>query len=182
MRNREYLQRGKSYLAVMNHSSLFDIPTVMTFIPDGSWVGRDKLLKIPSFGRMLERTNYVPINPSSWKKSLEAIKTASSNAADGMTVLIFPEGTRTQDGNIQNFSKGFVRIMRETGVDILPITINGLFTWKSKYQKYINTSDPIEIIVNKPVKSEQLQELSDNEIIVLIKEIVESSYSGLNGG
>ena len=182
VRNREFIEPGKSYLAVMNHSSLFDIPAVMTFIPDGSWVGRDKLLKIPVFGKMLERTNYIPIDTLSWRKSLEAIKKASANASEGMTVLIFPEGTRTQDGNIQNFSKGFVRIMKETGVDILPITINGLFTWKAKYQKYINTTEPIEIIINKPVEAAQLNLMDDGEIIVLIKSIIESSYLGLNGG
>lgn len=181
VKNKNYIEPDKTYLAVMNHSSLFDIPAIMTFIPHGSWVGRDKLLNIPIFGSFLRRANYIPINPASWRQSLEAIKLATDKTSKGMAVLIFPEGTRTNDGSIQNFKKGFVKIMRETGVDILPITINGLYTWKSKHQKHINTSEKLEIIINKPVHAKELTVLTDNDVIAKVKGIIESSYYTANG-
>ena len=181
VRNREHLISDKSYLVVMNHSSMFDIPAIMTVIPDGSWIGREKLLRIPVFGNFLKRINYIPIDPAHWRKSMEALKKAVANSSSGISVLIFPEGTRTLDGNIQQFNKGFVKIMRDTGADILPITIKGLYTWKSKHQRYINAGEKPEIIINEPINAEALMSLKDNEIISNVKKVIESSYYPRDG-
>ncbi len=174
--NRNYIEKGKSYIAVMNHTSYLDIPAVMTVIPNGAWVGREKLLHLPLFNIMLKRLKYIPIEPSSWRKSLEAIKLAAERSNEGLVILMFPEGTRTDDGGIADFRKGFIRILRESETDVLPITINGLYYWKSKYQKHINTTEQLEIVIGRPLEAEKLLELSDFEIALKVKEAVESEY------
>jgi len=176
VRNRSYIKPGHTYLALINHSSLFDIPAIMTILPGGAWIGRGKLLKIPIFGRYLSKLNYIPIEPSNWRKSLEALETASMKSSKGQIILMFPEGTRSSDGNLQEFRRGFIRILRKTEIDILPITINGLYNWKPKYQRHIDTSEKLEIVINEPLPASELISLDDKEIIQKVKQRISRDH------
>ena len=57
----ENIEKGKNYILLANHASLFDIMAILSFYPGVSWFGREYLLKVPLFGRVLKLTHYVPM-------------------------------------------------------------------------------------------------------------------------
>ena len=96
--------------------------------------------------------------------------------AGELTVAIFPEGTRTLDGKFQRFRKGLILLLNNSDIDILPVTLNRFYSLKPKNRFYIDPFIPIEAVIHKPVEKKSLENKSDNEILAMLKSIVESKY------
>jgi len=92
------------------------------------------------------------------------------------TVAIFPEGTRTLNGRINTFYRGFIYLYRTRNLEILPVTLNGFYDLKPKNRLYINFGSKLDVIIHKPIKREVLADKSDIEIIDTVKGIIESAY------
>jgi 1-acyl-sn-glycerol-3-phosphate acyltransferase len=168
---KDYIEKDKNYLLLMNHTSMFDFPAVMTVFPRLAWLGRDNLVKIPVFGRTLLLTDYIPIYPGDISRSKKSIETAISRSSR-IHIGMFPEGTRTLDGSMNDFKKGFTYIIRDTDLDILPVTINGLFSWKQKYQKYITPIEKAVLVIQQPVKNETLKSMSNDDMADYMKRVL----------
>ena len=87
---------------------------------------------------------------------------------------MFPEGTRTTDGKVNRFYRGFIHLLRASDINLLPVTLKGLFLLKPKTMFHINFSSKINIIIHPPIERESLINKTDEEIIRIVKEIIES--------
>lgn len=175
LHGKENIIKGEKYILVANHSSLFDIMAIMSFYPGVSWFAHERLLKIPLFGTILRMIDYVPFTKPTVKNTKEMIDQLIRKSKN-KTVAIFPEGTRTTDGNINDFYRGFIYLFRTSDVGILPVTLNGFFDLKSKTRMYINFNSKLDIIIHKPLTREELIDKTDSEIIDIVKAIIESAY------
>jgi 1-acyl-sn-glycerol-3-phosphate acyltransferase len=92
------------------------------------------------------------------------------------TVAIFPEGTRTLNGKINEFYRGFIYLLRNTDVNILPLTLNGFYDLKPKNRSYINYDAELEVIIHEPINREELIEKTDFQIAETVKSVIESAY------
>jgi 1-acyl-sn-glycerol-3-phosphate acyltransferase len=174
----ENIKKDGKYILVANHSSLFDILAIISFSPGVSWFGHARLLKIPIFRQILKMTDYVPMKRANIKNTREMIDRLIEKSK-GHTIAIFPEGTRTQDGKIRDFYRGFIHVLRASDINVLPVTLNGFFVLKPKNRFYINFSSRISVIIHEPLAREALIEKDDAEIINVIKNIIESSLVSL---
>jgi 1-acyl-sn-glycerol-3-phosphate acyltransferase len=172
----ERIEKNGKYILVANHSSLFDIMAIISFFPGVSWFGHARLLKIPVFRQILKMTDYVPMKKTSIKNTKEMIDRLI-NKSKGHTIAIFPEGTRTQNGKVSVFYRGFIQVLRASEINILPVTLNGFYVLKPKNRFYINFSSKISVIIHEPVARELLIDKDDSEIISILKNIIESSLS-----
>lgn len=175
LHGKENIIKGEKYILVANHSSLFDIMAIMSFYPGVSWFGHERLLKIPLFGTILRMIDYVPFTKPTVKNTKEMIDQLIRKSKN-KTVAIFPEGTRTTDGNINDFFRGFIYLFRTSNVGILPVTLNGFYDLKPKTRMYINFNSKLDIIIHKPLTREELIGKTDSEIIDIVKATIESAY------
>jgi len=175
---KENYDRSKKYILIANHASIYDIPAIMSVVPGVSWIGREYLVRIPGFGHLLKMNDYIPIEPGQPRRSRQSIKQAIAHAKDGITVAIFPEGTRTLDGQLGTFKKGFIHILRATHLNILPVTLNGFYSLKPKTQFTIAPKGKLEIIIHPPIDNKKLLPMADNEILDVVKKTISSSYQG----
>jgi len=171
----ENMEKDKRYILVANHASLFDIMAIMSFFPGISWFGRERLLKIPLFGQILKMIDYIPMKQASIKATKEMLGHLIQKSS-GKTIAIFPEGTRTTDGQLKRFHKGFIYVQRASELDILPVTLNGFHRLKPKTRMAIDFRTPIGVVIHKPVKNVELKDENDVDIIRRIKGIIESAY------
>jgi 1-acyl-sn-glycerol-3-phosphate acyltransferase len=172
---KENIEPGVKYILVANHASLFDIVAIMSFYPGIAWFGHERLLKIPLFGRMLKMTDYIPFmkpNVNNTKFMMEQLSLKASKK----TVAIFPEGTRTLNGSINEFYRGFVYLLRNSENDLLPVTLNGFYKLKPKNRSYINFDSKLDVTIHKPIRNEELIRKSDPEIIDTVRSVIESVY------
>ena len=175
IQGKENIEKTGRYILVANHASLFDIVAIMSFYPTVSWFGHERLLKIPLFGKILKMTDYVPFKEPTVKNTKQMLEQLVQKSKK-QTVAIFPEGTRTLDGSINDFYKGFIYLFRSSEVGILPVTLNGFYKLKPKNRFYINFNSNLEVIIHKPLKREELIEKSDTEIIETVRNVIKSSY------
>jgi len=172
----ENIGKNGKYILVANHSSLFDIMAIMSFYPDVSWFGHERLLKVPVFKTVLKMINYVPMKAANYtatKTMIDQLITKSQ----GHTIAIFPEGTRSLDGHVNEFFRGFIKVLRESEINILPVTLNGFFCFKPKNRFYINFNSKLNVIIHPPINKSELINQSDSEIIKVVKTIIESSLN-----
>lgn len=126
VKGKEHIRKGRSYVAISNHQSLFDIPVIygMTGI-DPKFVMKRSLKKIPLFGQACAAQGHVFVDRSDRKKAIESLNNSVKNLFEGESVIIFPEGTRSRDGKVKAFRKGAFRLALATGMPILPISVVG---------------------------------------------------------
>jgi 1-acyl-sn-glycerol-3-phosphate acyltransferase len=172
---REFIGKESRYLVLANHGSLFDIVAIMSIYPGISWFGHERLLKVPLFGKLLKMNGYIAFKEPNYKNTKAMIEQLVIKSKD-QTVAIFPEGTRTLDGKINDFYRGFIYLLRNTEVNILPITLKGFYDLKPKNRSYINFDADLSIIIHKPIKREELIAKTDFEIIDTVKAVIESAY------
>jgi 1-acyl-sn-glycerol-3-phosphate acyltransferase len=168
------IQKKGKYILIANHSSLFDIIAIISFFPGVSWFGHERLMKIPVFNLILKMIDYVPMRKASIRNTKVMIDNLI-NKSKGHTIAMFPEGTRTLDGKVSDFYRGFIHIMKASDINILPVTLKGFYFFKPKNRFYINFSTRISVIIHEPVSREELIEKSDAEIISIMKNIIESA-------
>jgi 1-acyl-sn-glycerol-3-phosphate acyltransferase len=171
----ENINKSKRYILVANHASLFDIVAITSFYPGISWFGHERLLKVPVFGNLLKIMDYVPFKEPNYRNTKEMIELLIHNSKY-QTVAIFPEGTRTLNGKINQFYRGFIYLFRTRDIEILPVTLNGFYDLKPKNRFYINFDSKLDVVIHRPIRREELIELGDLEIIETVKSVIESAY------
>lgn len=167
--------KGKKYIVLANHSSLFDITAILAFYPGVSWFGREHLLRVPVFGQILKMIDYIPMKEAdihNTKKMLGQLVEKS----EGKSIAMFPEGTRTLDGQMNRFKRGFIHVLRSTDLDVLPITLNGFHSLKPKNRFWIDFNSRVEVVIHKPIENQLLKNKEDHEILQIVKETIQSAY------
>lgn len=173
---KENINKERKYLLMANHSSIFDIMGIMTIYPDVSWFGRAHLLRIPIFGKLLEVINYIPMKSTDLRNAKSMIEQLIKNT-ENQTVAIFPEGTRTINGETNTFRKGFLHVLKASKLDILPVSLIGFYEFKPKNRFYFKYSKKLSAKIHPPISYSELENLDDKEIISMVQSKIESAIS-----
>jgi len=124
----ENIRPDQTYIFVANHSSQFDIFSWQGYFPyNFRWIAKKELFSIPFFGRAMKQVGYIPIDRSKGRQALKSLDQAAKQIATGSSVLIFPEGTRTPNGRLQEFKTGAIMLAIKSGVPVVPIGFNGSY-------------------------------------------------------
>lgn len=166
-------KKGK-YVIVINHQAMTDIPALY-FVPlNFRWVSKREVFKIPFFGQMLRLHGDICIDRGKASEARDQLLREGKRWLDmGVSIAIFPEGTRSKDGEIHRFKSGAFELAQSVGVEILPVVLNGtdkvvkknkLFKWRN-----VVTVKVLEPISVERVKGSDVRELSE-EVRVLMAE------------
>ena len=126
IRGRGNIDKAQSYVIVSNHQSQYDIFVLYGWLGiDFKWVMKIELRKVPVLGIACEKIGHIFIDRSNTEAALRSLNDAKSKIVNGTSVIFFPEGTRSKDGNLGRFKKGAFKMALDLGIPILPITISG---------------------------------------------------------
>lgn len=151
VRGREHIKPSQRYVILSNHASYFDPPALVLALGlQYRWVIKKELRKVPLFGLALETSRNLFIDRARGSDALESIKQGVAQLPDGTGILMFPEGTRSWDGQLLPFKKGGFVIARDGQLPILPITVRGSHDRLPKGQAAF-TPGVIEIVIHSPV-------------------------------
>ncbi|MGK2961083.1 MAG: lysophospholipid acyltransferase family protein [Gemmatimonadaceae bacterium] len=113
------------YVAVSNHESYADIFLISHFPWEMKWLSKDTIFRIPFMGWMMRMANDIPIKRGKRESVVSAVAGCRDRLAKKVSVMIFPEGTRSPSGDMLPFKDGAFRLAIESGVPILPIAVAG---------------------------------------------------------
>ncbi len=115
-----------TYVYMANHQSMYDILALLGYLPvQFRWLAKAELFRIPLFGYAMARVGYISIDRSNRRSALNSLKAASQKIARGVSVVIFPEGTRSTDGKVEPFKVGGFYLAIHSGEPIVPVVIYG---------------------------------------------------------
>jgi 1-acyl-sn-glycerol-3-phosphate acyltransferase len=156
------LDKSKSYIFVSNHQSYFDIPVLMHSIPNNvRFVYRENLTKIPVLGWGMYLGQYIPINRENVREAMKSLKKAAEKVRRGISVAIFPEGTRSFDGSLGDFKRGMFVIADEAKVELVPTAIDGSYSIMPR-SKFRIQSGNVKVTFGEPVAYSKDKVLLEN--------------------
>lgn len=118
---------GRPYVVVSNHQAMLDIPLLYVLPFNFKWVSKREVYKIPIFGWVLWMHGDVAIERGVSSAAKAMIRKCEDYLRRGVSVMMFPEGTRTKNGCVGRFKEGAMTLARQSGADILPVVIDGTF-------------------------------------------------------
>jgi len=147
------LPKDTSYVFAINHQVALDIPAVGSAIPvPFGWVAKTELKRVPFLGAAIRSSPSVFIDRSHPKRSIESMRIAGERIRNGVSIAIFPEGSRSHSAELGDFKRGAFLLAIEAQVPVVPVTIlngNQLFnekTWKARPGiMHIEIGEPIDI-------------------------------------
>ena len=120
--------RRRPHVVVSNHESFADIMLLSMLPWEMKWLAKAELFRIPVVGWMMAMAGDVPIKRGFGPSAVEAMRTCRERLAIGMSIMVFPEGTRSPRGDLLPFKDGAFRLAVEAGVPVLPLAVYGTRT------------------------------------------------------
>jgi 1-acyl-sn-glycerol-3-phosphate acyltransferase len=174
---REKADPESIYVMVSNHQSGADIMALFKTHLSFKWVAKRSLFYIPFIGWNMVLNRYIPIDRTRGKSRLKMVDYAVKSVMKGNSLMMFPEGTRTRDGNLQKFKTGAFRIAAETQVNILPIAIKGTYHAIRKGSLIINKDYNLKAVILDPVPYESFRDLQPGEIALKVHDLIAKELS-----
>lgn len=139
------LEPARSYVFLANHQSLFDIPVLIATAPGQlRMVAKRSLFRIPVFGWALRAGGFVPVDRADRSSARDTFASASARLSEGVSMLLFPEGTRSLDDTLLPFQRGGFLLALKSGLPIVPVGIRGTRAIQSRSSFAIH---PGEVVV-----------------------------------
>ena len=155
-------------MLLSTHQSLLD-PVLIGMIANRrlNYLARKTLFKNAIFGFMISLLDAIEIDRE--RGGLAGLREMLKRLQKGELVLLFPEGTRTPDGEIGVLRPGFIPVARRSQVPLMPIAVVGAYDCLPKGTK-IPTRSPIAVVFGEPIPHAEYMPLTDTEILILLGE------------
>jgi 1-acyl-sn-glycerol-3-phosphate acyltransferase len=147
----ERLDPAKAYVFMANHQSNYDIPVLLGHLPvQFRWLAKAELFKVPLFGRAMRAAGYISIDRADRSSAFQSLGAAAAALERGVSIMIFPEGTRSPDGALGPFKKGGFVMAINAGATVVPVAIRGTYAIMPKRAWLIRPRD-VTLAVGDPI-------------------------------
>lgn len=151
----ENIDPQQAYIFMVNHQSNVDIPVLVQALARFQlrWIAKKELLRVPFFGWAMWATKHITVDRADPADAVKSLERAKEKIAAGISVVVFPEGTRSHDGRLLRFKKGGFLLAVKAQTPIVPVTINGSGAilpsgaWRLR-------AGSIEVAIGKPISVE----------------------------
>lgn len=177
-RGSENIDKNTSYIFVANHQGAFDIFLIYGYLGHNfKWMMKQSLKKIPFVGTACQYAGHILVDRTSRTSIRQTMQQAAKTLRGGMSMVVFPEGTRSKDGRLQRFKRGAFSLAEDLSLPVVPITIDGAFHLMPKGGLNVHPRK-VTLTIHKPIlpPSEGKYDME-----ALIKESYNSIASALPG-
>ncbi|MDB4988183.1 MAG: 1-acyl-sn-glycerol-3-phosphate acyltransferase [Myxococcaceae bacterium] len=162
----EQIRGDRTYVLVANHQSLGDILVLFGLFKHFKWVSKREIFKVPFIGWNMLMNDYVGLKRGDASSVSRMLAECRTHLKHGSSVMLFPEGTRSHDGELKSFKHGAFTLARELGLEVVPIVIDGTRDALPKRGLLLRQSKPLQIRVHvlapvAPDAAESVQALSE---------------------
>ncbi len=162
------------YIFMCNHQSALDIFSLFVALPlQFKWIAKRELFFIPFLGWAMKRAGYISLDRKHPREAIKAMDDVAQKIRGGMNIIIFPEGTRSEDGNLLPFKKGVFALALRAKVPIVPVGISGSSILQPKGSFIPNKKGVIYIRIGKPIDTAQGSRSAKTEIMMTVRQAIE---------
>jgi 1-acyl-sn-glycerol-3-phosphate acyltransferase len=179
----ENIRLNGSYIYAANHQSWFDIFALLGELPvQFRWLAKAELFRIPILGQAMKASGYIPIDRDNRHKAFESLNLAAKRVSEGNSIFIFPEGTRSPDGFLQDFKKGGFILAIQSQHPIVPISITGSHRILPKRGEWQISPGNIRITVGQPIPTAGITTRSRDVLIQQVRAAIRQNLPASEGG
>lgn len=172
------LSPKQGYVFMANHQSLFDIPLMFTTLPGQTrLLAKKSLFQIPIFGWSLYSGEFIPVDRKRRETAREAFAAAVNRLRRGRSILLFPEETRSRDGELLPFKPGGFLMALKTGFPIVPVAIVGTRDVRPR-GSYLNRPHVVEARFGEPIDPAEFGVRGRAQLTELVRERIAALLAG----
>jgi len=173
----ENIDRNTSYVFVANHQSMADVFLIYGWLPViFKWLMKAELRKVPFIGSGCKAAGHIFVKRGNTAAAVQSLKEAERILHDGVCTVIFPEGTRSEDGTVGRFKRGALQIALDLKLPIVPISLSGCYEVMNRHEAHANYH-PVHMHVGKPI---DISSLAEEDIPTAIERLREAVISGMD--
>lgn len=177
----ENVDPALSYVIVANHLSLIDIPTLYGWLPlDLKWIMKKEIRRIPLIGSATARLGHIFLDRENHEAAVRELQQLKENLQPGTSILFFPEGTRSRNGELQAFKMGAFHMARDLEVPILPVTLRGTDKILTPDGMDLHPGT-VRLIIHPAISLEQVRSSSPEALRDLSRETIASALADTHG-
>jgi len=155
--NLKIINKDKTYVIISNHQSMLDIFILYILPIHFRWISKIEIFKIPIVGIIMRLNKYIPLERGNKESVDRMYSLAEKSLNEGISIIIFPEGTRSEDGTLKKFKEGAFNLSKNTKKDILMVIIDNAYRILPKNSIFFEswTEIKVRIIGEIPSISEE---------------------------
>ena len=170
---KENVDPKQSYVFVANHQSFLDVFAVYGWLPNNfKWLMKKEIRKVPFVGTACAVAGHIFVDRSNPRAALQSMDHIKKELVDGISTVIFPEGTRTKTGEMGRFKQGAFKIAMDMGLPVVPLSLNGFFKAMPSGQAFANPRARVSLHIGKPIDISQFNDI--NEAMEYLREQIAS--------
>lgn len=159
---RENVDPKQSYVFVANHQSFLDVFAVYGWLPNNfKWLMKKEIRRVPFVGTACAVAGHIFVDRTNPRAALQSMEKIKKELVDGISTVIFPEGTRTKTGEIGRFKQGAFKIAMDMELPVVPITLNGFYKAMPSGQPFANPFSHLSLHIGKPIDISQFTDIND---------------------
>jgi 1-acyl-sn-glycerol-3-phosphate acyltransferase len=173
MHGTDNVKPGQPYVYMANHSSLIDTPALFAYLPyQFKIMAKKELFYVPFMGWHLWTSGNFPIERGDAQRTAKSVRAVIDGIKAGKSLAVFPEGSRTPDGRLQDFKPGTFKIAVRAGVPIVPVSIRGTYALLPK-----TTLAPrpgrVDVFIGTPIPTAGFDEKAVPDLIAKTRSAIE---------
>ncbi len=159
---KEHVDPKQSYVFVANHQSALDVFAVYGWLPNNfKWMMKKELRKIPFVGTACAVAGHIFVDRSNPRAALQSVELVKKELVDGISTVIFPEGTRTKTGEMGRFKQGAFKIAMDLNLPVVPISLSGFYDAMPPGAFYAQPHSHVHLHIGKPVDLSQFADINE---------------------
>lgn len=169
------IPRDEAVVFVSNHQSNFDIPILMSCIEKPkAFIAKVEMENMPILSRWMSEMGCIFMDRDDVRQSLKSISKGAENVKNGYSMVIFPEGTRSVDGEIGEFKQGSLKLATKAKAKIVPVTIKGSKDIMPKGKKSIRAAN-VQLVISEPIDTNGISKEDEKMLSERVRGIIESN-------
>ena len=169
---REHVNPKQSYVFVANHQSFLDVFAVYGWLPNNfKWLMKKEIRKVPFVGTACKVAGHIFVDRSNPRAALQSMEHIKGELVDGISTVIFPEGTRTKTGDMGRFKQGAFKIAMDLNLPVVPLSLKGFHHAMPARQLFVNPKASTALHIGEPIDLSQFADI--NEAMTYVREKVE---------
>jgi 1-acyl-sn-glycerol-3-phosphate acyltransferase len=169
---REKIDLDETYVMVANHQSLLDILVLFRLFRHFKWVSKVENFRIPCIGWNMYLNQYIQLKRGDRASIAAMLRTCRENLADGNSIMMFPEGTRSPTGRLRGFKTGAFSLAKDAQCPLLPIVVHGTASALPKRGVILRGRHQILIEVLDPIAYSEFAEEDVESLAMRVREMI----------
>lgn len=178
----EKIKKGYNCVIISNHQSILDILILNRMRVNFKWISKIENTRVPVLGWYLKMAGYIPVERGNKESRAVMMEASVKVLKKGISIMIFPEGTRSADGEVGFFKQGAFELAMITDKPILPVVIDGTGKILPRHSRIFNPGIPVKVKVLDPVFPGSFGTSDPAELVGKFREMISGELKKMRSG